>query len=120
MEILYILMTSSGSYDDYMTHILGIYSTLDLAEEGKVKYKEALDKFFDENPCPIDEETREKIESYEITIDENNDDNSLIDLYQGWSIKTYGVFEMSRDPWITSKIINQTDLKIIEDRTVNI
>ena len=119
VEIIYILMTSSGSYDDYMTHILGVYSTRELAEEGKVKYKEALDKFFDANPCPVDEETREKIEFYDITIDENGD-NSVIDLYQDWSIKTYGVFEMSKDSWIIEKMINRIDLQVIEDRTTNI
>lgn len=112
-------MTSSGSYDDYITHILGIYSTVDLAETGKVEYKEALDKFFNENPCPVDDETREKIESYDITIDDAGD-NSLIDLYQDWSIKTYGVFGMSRDSWIIEKIMDQIDLQVIEDRTTNI
>ena len=112
-------MTSSGSYDDYMTHILGIYSTRELAENGKLKYKEALDKFFDENPCPVDEETRKKIESYDITIDENGN-NHVIDLYQDWSIKTYGVFEMSRDSWIIEKMIDVIDLQVIEDRTTNI
>ena len=112
-------MTSSGFHDDYITHILGIYSTWDLAEAGKTLYREALDKFFNENPCPVDEETREKIESYEITIDDA-DDNSLIDLYQNWSIKTYGVFVMSRDPWIVEKVMDQIDLQVMEDRTINI
>jgi hypothetical protein len=115
-EKIYILMTSSGSYDDYMTHILGVYSTRELAEDGKVKYKEALDKFFDENPCPVDGETRKRIESYDITVD-GDGDNSLIDLYQNWFIKTCGVFEMLKDSWIIEKTLNQIDLELIDDRT---
>jgi len=118
-EILYILMTSSGSYDDYMTHILGVYSSKELAEEGKIKYIEALDQFFAMNPCPVDEKTREKIESYEITIDDNGE-NTLIDLYQDWYFKTCSVFELSRDPWIIEKIIDQIDLKVIEDRSITV
>jgi hypothetical protein len=111
-------MASSGSYDDYMTHILGVYSTRELAEVGKIKYKEALDKFFAENPCPVDEETRERIESYEITIDEDGD-NSMIDLYQDWFIKTSGVFEMLKDAWIIERNLNEIDLKVIDDRTTH-
>jgi hypothetical protein len=113
---IYILMTSSGAYDDYMTHILGIYSTQELAEEGKVKYKEALDKFFADNPCPVDEETKEKLDSYDIMLDDLDD--SLADLYQDWFIKTGGVYSMCESSWIVEKILNETDTGLIDDRTV--
>lgn len=110
-------MTSSGSYDDYMTHVIGIYDSMEMAETGKNEYGDAIAKFFDENPCPVDEETREKIESYDITIDEENDDNSLIDLYQDWVFKTDGVYDMCKDAWIVERILNKTNLEIIDDRS---
>lgn len=118
-EISYILMTSSGSYDDYRTHILGVYSGKELAEEGKIKYTEALNKFFDINQCPVDEKTREKIESYEIKIDANGE-NTQIDLYHDWYFRTIGVFEMSRDTWIIEKMTDQIDLKVIDDKSIGI
>ena len=113
-EKIYILMTSSGSYDDYMTHIVGIYTSAEMAEIGKGEYSDAITKFFDENPCPVDAETMEKIENYEINIED--EDNSNIELYNDWVYKTYGVSEMCKNAWVVEKILNKTNLELIENR----
>ena len=108
-------MTSSGSYDDYMTHVIGIYTSMERAEKGKNEYAEAIVKFFDENPCPVDAETAEKIDNYDITIDDEN--KPEFELYQDWVFKTDGVSDMCRDAWIVEKVLNKTDLEIIDDRS---
>ena len=112
-EKIYILMASSGAYDDYRTHIIGIYSSMEMAEIGRSEYSEAITKFFDDNPCPVDPETAEKIEAYDVTID----DNDIIELYNNWSFKTDGVSSICKDPWIVESFLNKTDLGLIEDRT---
>jgi hypothetical protein len=114
-EKIYILMTSSGSYDDYRTHVIGIYTSMERAENGKNEYAEAIVKFFDENPCPVDSETAEKIDNYDITIDDEN--KPEFELYQDWVFKTDGVSDMCRDAWIVEKVLNKTDLEIIDDRS---
>jgi hypothetical protein len=113
-EKVYILMTSSGFYEDYVTHIIGIYTSEEMAENGKIKYKGSLAKFFESNPCPVDDEIARKIESYEIFIED--DDNPSIELYNDWVYKTEGVSTMCKDPWIIEMVLNKTNLKIIEDR----
>jgi hypothetical protein len=113
-EKAYMLMTSSGEYDDYVKHIIGIYGSIEMAEEGKREYKESLAKFFEANPCPVDDEIARKIESYEISIED--DDNPSIELYNDWVYKTEGVSTMCKDPWIIEMVLNKTNLKIIEDR----
>lgn len=114
-EKVYILMTSTGSYEDYMTHIIGIYTSEEMAENGKIEYTEALANFFKSNPCPVNAEIAKKIESYEVTIDD--DDNPAIELYQDWLFKTSGVSEISKEAWIVERILNKTDLDLIEHRT---
>jgi hypothetical protein len=114
-EKVYILMTSSGSYDDYMTHVIGIYNSMEMAETGKNEYGDAIAKFFNENPCPVDAETAERIENYDIIIDDEN--NPEVELYQDWVFKTDGVYDMCKDAWIVERILNKTNLEIIDDRS---
>lgn len=108
-------MTSSGSYDDYMTHVIGIYNSMEMAETGKNEYGDAIAKFFNENPCPVDAETAERIENYDIIIDDEN--NQEVELYQDWVFKTDGVYDMCKDAWIVERILNKTNLEIIDDRS---
>lgn len=113
-EKIYILMGSAGEHEDYITHIIGIYGSMEMAENGRIEYKEALAKFFEANPCPVDEEIAKKIEAYEISIED--DDNPSLELYYDWVFKTEGVSAMCKDAWIIERVLNKTNLKLIEDR----
>ena len=44
-ENVYLLMTSSGAYDDYRTHIIGIYSSMEMAEREEVNILKLLLSF---------------------------------------------------------------------------
>ena len=67
---LFLLEGSRGEYDDYVSWVEGVFSTMELLEEYKQKYLENNEKI-KYSLCPIDEEIYNQPQWYHIVSDED-------------------------------------------------
>lgn len=77
---VYVLKTSRGSWDDYFQYKIGIFSTLEKAEEAKQNWINEIEKILKENPNPFDEKKMELFNMCELSEEE---EQPYLDWYYG-------------------------------------
>jgi hypothetical protein len=107
MEKAYVLVGSSGSWDDHTKFIIGIYSSEEAANEAGdnflVKRKETLEQI--EKSCPVSDEILKGIENYDFDPEEKLTSAQAEKYHEWW--------------WAKHNVTNINDSYNVEEHTLN-